>query len=85
MLESRAPKTHLAQGHLGEARGLVEEMPRGELQQQYLEQIKEREQIIAEFNARNPSMMDMMDRFFTGGFGPDLDDDDFGDEDDEFW
>jgi tetratricopeptide (TPR) repeat protein len=89
LLESRDPKTHLAREHLDDARRLVEEMPRGEEQQQYLEQITEREQIIAEMNARNPSMMDVMDRIFSDGFGPDMDDDDddFGDEDekDGFW
>jgi hypothetical protein len=87
---SRDPKTHLAREHLDDAHRLVQEMPRGELHQQYLEQIKGLEKLIAELNARNPSMRDMMDRFFTG-FGPGMDDDedddfDFDDDDrDEDW
>jgi tetratricopeptide (TPR) repeat protein len=83
---SRDPKTHLAREHLEAAHRLVLEMPRGELQQQYLEQVKECEKVISELNARNPSMRDVMDRFFTD-FGPYADeDDDFDDDDDdEFW
>lgn len=72
-------KVHLAREHLDDARRLVEPMPRGELQQQYLEQIKEKERILAEMQARNPSMMDMLDRMFGGGGPP------FGDEDDDFY
>ena len=84
---SRDPKTHLAREHLDAAHRLIQEMPRGELQQQYLEQVKECEKVISELNARNPSMMDVMDRVFTD-FGPYADeDDDFDDDDDyeEFW
>ena len=84
--DNREPKTHLAREHLDDARRLVQEMPRGEEQQRYLEQIKEREEIIAEINARMPSMNDMMDRFFSGGFGPNFgedDEDEFGPDDDD--
>ncbi len=82
----RDPKTHLAREHLDAARAIVEAMPRGEPQERYLDEIKEKESFIAELNARNPSMMDVLDRMF-GGFGPDMDDDDYDDYDDndEFW
>jgi tetratricopeptide (TPR) repeat protein len=82
---SRDPKTHLAREHIDDAHRLVQEMPRGELQQQYLEQIQELEKVIAEMNARNPSMIDIMDRFYSpfNPFGDDDDEDDF-DDDDEY-
>lgn len=80
---NREPKTHLAREHLDAARRLVEEIPRGEEQQRYLEQIKEREEIIAEINARMPSMNDMIDGFFGGGFGPNFGEDEFGPNDDD--
>jgi tetratricopeptide (TPR) repeat protein len=77
-----SPKTHLIRDQLDKARKLVEELPRGEQQQQFLELIKSREAELAELSANNPSMRDVMDRIF-GGFGPDMGDDD--DEDDSFW
>jgi hypothetical protein len=62
----------------------VQEMPRGERQQQYLDQIQDKEAIIAKFNARGPSMMDAFSGFFNGGFGPPFEDeDDFYDYEDE--
>ncbi|MBI2807223.1 MAG: tetratricopeptide repeat protein [Planctomycetes bacterium] len=77
--DARNPKTHLAREHLDDARRLIEQMPRGELQQQFMEEIKEKEKIITELNSRRPGMMDMFDNFFnSGGFGPM-----FGDEDED--
>ncbi|MSQ97180.1 MAG: hypothetical protein EXR98_21875 [Gemmataceae bacterium] len=73
-------KVHLAREHLDAARRLVEKLPPGEQQQQYVEQIKEKEKTIAEMNARSPAMMDVLDRMFGGGFGPPL-----GDEEDDFF
>lgn len=82
LMEGRYPKTHLAREHLDAARTLVEQMPRGEEQQRYLDAIKVSEGFIAELNARHPSMTDMLDRMF-GDFGPDMDDDDdYDDEED---
>ena len=75
-------KTHLAREHLDHARRLIEAIPRGEQQQQFQEQIQEKEKIIAELDAGRPSMFHMMERMF-GGFGPEMDDDE--DDDDEEW
>jgi tetratricopeptide (TPR) repeat protein len=81
---TRQPNIHLAREHLDHARRLVQEMPRGERQQQYLDQIQDKEAIIAKFNARGPSMMDAFSGFFNGGFGPPFEDeDDFYDYEDE--
>lgn len=77
-------KTHLAREHLDDARRLVGEMPRGEQQQQLLEKIKLRDEKIAEIDARNPSMSDVMDRIF-GGFGADMGEDFDEDEEEGFW
>ncbi|MBI3744816.1 MAG: tetratricopeptide repeat protein, partial [Chloroflexi bacterium] len=75
------PKTHLAREHLDAARRLVQEMPRSDQQQAFLEEIQEREAVLAEMDSRG-SMMDG----FLGGFDPYGDDDDFyGDEDEEFF
>src|ERR1019366_2972513 len=71
-------KTHLAREHLDAARRLVEALPRGEQQQQFLEQIQKKEKIIAELGAGRATMFDMMDRIF-GGFEPVFG----GDEDEE--
>jgi tetratricopeptide (TPR) repeat protein len=73
-------KTHLAREHLDQARRLIEAMPRGEQQQQLLDQLKQKEKIIAELTAGRMSMFDMMDRLFSGfgGFGDE-------DEDEEYW
>ena len=78
-------KTHLAQEHLDAARRLVEAIPRGEQQQQFLEQIKEKEEMIAALNAGRPTMFSMMERLFGGGFGPDFGEDDYDDEEDDGW
>jgi tetratricopeptide (TPR) repeat protein len=84
MENSYDKKTDLAREHLDQARRLAEELPRGEEQEQLLEQIMERDQIIAEIEARNPSLMDVMERFFRDGpFDPD--DDEGDEEDDRFW
>lgn len=72
-------KTHLAREHLDAARRLVEALPRGEQQQQHLEQIKEKEAIIAKLDAGRPDMFSMMGRIFEG-FGGEMDDDE-----DEDW
>jgi tetratricopeptide (TPR) repeat protein len=69
-------QSHLAEEHLDAARRLVEAMPRGEQQERYLDEIKEKEAFIAELKSRHPSMMDVLDRIM-GGFGPDMDDDDY--------
>jgi tetratricopeptide (TPR) repeat protein len=79
--ETGEPKPHLAREHLDAARRLIEEMPRGEQQQQYFEQIKTREEILAEMNARASSMMGGLRGFF-GGFEDFEDDDDFDDFED---
>ena len=80
MDESRDPKTHLAREHLDAARGLVEALPRGEVQQQYLERIQMMEELITELESRRPTIFDMMGHVF-GDYGPVFDDD----EDDDFW
>ena len=77
-------KTHLAQEHLDQARRLVEAIPRGEQQQQLLEQIQEKEEMIAALNAGRPNMFSMMERLF-GGFGPGDDDFEDFDDDDDGW
>jgi tetratricopeptide (TPR) repeat protein len=83
MENSYDKKTDLARAHLDHARRLAEELPRGEEQEQLLEQIKERDQIIAEFETRNPSLMDVMERFFRdGSLDPDDDDEE---EAHQFW
>jgi tetratricopeptide (TPR) repeat protein len=79
----REPKTHLAQQHLDAARRLVEAMPRGEEQQQFLDAIKEKEDLLAELHARRPAMFEMLDDIF-GDLG-DEDDDRGFDDDDESW
>ncbi len=81
-------KKHLVREHLDAARQLIEKMPRGELQQQYLQQVQEKEKVLAEISARNPSMADVLDRMFGDDGSPfgyeDEDEDDFFDyEDDE--
>jgi tetratricopeptide (TPR) repeat protein len=81
---SRDPRTDLARAHLDDARRLAGEMPPGEHQQTYLEQIREREQLIAQIAARSPTFLDMMDGMFSDGPFPD-DDDFYDDDDDEFW
>jgi tetratricopeptide (TPR) repeat protein len=75
-------KTHLAREHLDAARRLIEGLPRGEQQQQYLEQIKEKEAIIAKLDAGRPEMFSMMERMFES-FGGEYDDDD--DDLDDGW
>jgi tetratricopeptide (TPR) repeat protein len=71
------PKTHLAREHLDAARRLANDLPRGELQQQLLEEIQHKEEVTAALEARNRGMMDVFDRVFGGGpFGDDYDDDD---------
>ena len=62
-------------------------MPRGEEQQQFLEQIKHREELIAEMDARGPSLMDAMGGMFGNfsPFGDENDDDFYGDEDEDDW
>ena len=67
--------------HLDDARQLIEAMPRGEQQQQFLEQIKEKEEIIAKLDAGRPEMFSMMERLF-GGFDGGFDDED---DDDDAW
>jgi tetratricopeptide (TPR) repeat protein len=80
LLDRGEPKTHLAQEHLAAARRLVEALPRGEEQQQFLDQIKEQEELLAQLHARGPAMFDMLDQIFSG---IDDDDDEF-DQDEEF-
>ncbi len=74
-------KTHLAQEHIDDARRLIEQMPRGEQQQQFLEQLKEKEEILQDIDARNPGFMDIFSQMFGGfggGFDEESDDDDDG-------
>jgi hypothetical protein len=78
-------KTHLAQEHLDQARRLVEALPRGEHQQQLLEQIQEKEKVIAKLRAGPLSPLEHL----FGGFAGDDDyddefDDEFGDDDEYF-
>jgi tetratricopeptide (TPR) repeat protein len=79
----REPKTYLAREHLDAARRLVEEMPRGEEQQQLMDEIKAKDEITTQMEARRGAMMDAIDRIF-GGYDPDENDDDDFDEDDYF-
>lgn len=84
MLEqTRDAKTHLAREHLDAARRLIEDMPRGEVQQKLLEGIQDRQEMLAELDARNASMRGG----FFGGFGDPFDDDDYDDDfaDDGWW
>ncbi len=77
--DSRNLKMHLAREHLEQARMLVEEMPRGDLQQTYVKQITLMGEMIAELEARQPNMFNMLGQMF-GDFGPGSEDDE-----DEFW
>jgi tetratricopeptide (TPR) repeat protein len=81
LMVGREANTNMAGEHLNAARCLVEQMPRGEQQQRYLDAIKEKEAIIAELSARDPSLTDVFDRIF-GDFDPDMDEDDDEDYDD---
>lgn len=77
---SSDPKTHLAREHLDAARRLVNEMPRGDLQQRLLDEIQDKEDVIARLEARNRGMMDVLDQIFGGGGAfqeDDYDDDDY--------
>lgn len=80
LMEAR-PRFYAARADLDNARRLVEEMPRGEQQQRYLEGIQERQAVLAELEARQAPMMGMLDSFM--GDGDEFDDDDF--DEDEFW
>jgi len=75
---SHDPKTHLAKEHLDSARRLIEQMPRGEQQQQYLEKIQEYEKLIAELAAGRFSMLDALGSMFDqfGGFDDEFEEDD---------
>jgi tetratricopeptide (TPR) repeat protein len=84
MEASRHPNTERARDYLDGARKLVEQMPRGEEQQACLEEIQERERVIAEMEARNHSMMDMMGRMLDEFDDGPFEDDDFFD-DNEDW
>ena len=81
--DARNPNVNMAGEYLDQRRRLVEQMPRGEEQQQYLEQIKEREDAVKEIRALGSSLEAMMDHMFGGMDG----DDDFEDDDEEdaFW
>jgi tetratricopeptide (TPR) repeat protein len=79
--QAREPKTYVAREHLDSARRLIEQMPRGEQQQQYLEKLKDYEKLFAEIAAGQFSMFDALGSIFDK-FGP-MDDDD--DDEDEDW
>ena len=69
---NREPDTRQAHRYIAAARRLVEELPRGEQQQRYLDTIQEKEKLIAELSARDPSMMDVFGRIFDD-FEADMD------------
>ncbi len=77
--KTRDIKTHLAQEHIDDARRLIEQLPRGEMQEQFLDQLKEKEKIIQEIDAQNPGFIDVFSEMFDsfdGGFDEDFEDDD---------
>jgi tetratricopeptide (TPR) repeat protein len=80
LLEDNDPKTHLAREHLDQARRLVEQLPRGEQQQQYLERMKRQEEVIAELNAQRPTMFDFLGDILDPDAFDEDDEDIFGDE-----
>ena len=82
MDQSRDNKSHLAREHLDAARRLIEEMPRGEQQQQLLDALKDKEEFLGQMGARQGAMLDVLDRLF-GGYGPE-EEEDFEDEGDEW-
>jgi tetratricopeptide (TPR) repeat protein len=82
MDQGRDNKSHLAREHLDAARRLIDEMPRGEQQQQLLDALKAKEEFLGQMSARQGAMLDVLDRLF-GGYGPEGDDD-YGDEEDEW-
>ena len=81
LMENTAdPKTHLAREHLDAARRLANEMPRGDVQQRMLDDIQQKEELIARFESRNRGMMDVLDRVFGNAREPFDDDDDYDDD-----
>jgi hypothetical protein len=60
----RGPLIEAASYPLETARKRVQQMPRGELQERYLDMIKEKDRYIAELRSRNPSFMDVLDHMF---------------------
>lgn len=79
------PKTHLAREHLDAARRIVNDMPRGDAQQRLLDEIQDKDELVAKFESRQRGMMDVIDRIF-GNFGHDPDDDnDFEEDDDDYF
>ncbi|MSU77531.1 MAG: hypothetical protein EXS16_05465 [Gemmataceae bacterium] len=82
--KTREIKTHLAQEHIDDARRLIEQIPRGELQEQFLDQLKEKEEFIQQIDARNPQFMDIFSKMFDHfGSGIDDDEDEFDDENED--
>jgi tetratricopeptide (TPR) repeat protein len=62
--------------HLDEARRLAEKLPRGEMQQRFLDEIKQREELLVGLSVDDSPLRDIMDRIFDG-FGDGNDDGDF--------
>lgn len=81
-LTERNSNPNLAQEYIDQARELVEQLPRGEQQERFLDEIREKEAIANEIRARSAPNMDVLGEILSR-MG-DIDSDD-ADDDEGFW